>query len=242
MAASVIVISDLHLGDVRNSLEFEKSRLSALGEFLKKENPSLVLNLGDTVSREEFLRPGTCGMDYFEYYMRWRNSSGLSFAECAIAREEPFFEKFFGQDMDSFRAISEDCGVITLAPFGDFDHTFRPEQLDFLEERLHSFCGRYILIGTHVPFKGACSRFPGEGIFLTDNPELDRILAAAKQQIFWAGGHFHWQMEAVDANRRFCPFIGGRFRFDSIEGKESYLRRIDFYSDKAVISDLTGNF
>ena len=90
----ILFISDLHLCDKRNSIAFEKRRMSKLAEFIGSCGCDLVVNLGDAVSRREFLRlEFSCEADGFDYYLAWRNTLSVPFIECAIDREFDFFEK-----------------------------------------------------------------------------------------------------------------------------------------------------
>ena len=90
----ILFISDLHLCDTRNSVSFEKRRMSKLAEFISSCGCDLVVNLGDAVSRKEFLRPEfSCEADGFDYYLAWRKQFTIPFIECAIDREFDFFEK-----------------------------------------------------------------------------------------------------------------------------------------------------
>ncbi len=231
----VIVMSDLHLGDRRKSGEFEAKQLEDLKNTLLRNQPRLVLNLGDTVSREEFLRDGTDSQKEFQRYIEWRDSLNLPFAECAIEREEGFFAEIFHQEPQSSWQLSDDFMVITLAPYEANDHRFSKEKINYLRETLNNFSGKNVLIGTHVPWEGACSRPAGEGIYLEKEPELMDILENCGKKIYWTGGHFHYPPEPIDMSANPCAFMGGCFAFD--DSKKSYLRKIVFDKD-IEITDL----
>ena len=98
----ILILSDLHLGDIRNSAAFEKRRLNKLSELIRNSGAGLVLNLGDTVSRKEFLRPeiGDSRSGYRDYLI-WRNSLAVPFAECAVNRLS-----FFQSDFCCFHLVS----------------------------------------------------------------------------------------------------------------------------------------
>ena len=88
----ILLISDLHLCDTRNSEAFEQLRMVKLADFIRSCGADMVLNIGDTVSRKEFLRPVfDTEADGFDYYLQWRSQFDIPFVECAVAREFDFF-------------------------------------------------------------------------------------------------------------------------------------------------------
>ena len=52
----LLLISDLHLCDIRVPVEMEKRRLDGLAEYIKNSGADMVLNLGDTVSKNALLQ------------------------------------------------------------------------------------------------------------------------------------------------------------------------------------------
>lgn len=223
----ILFISDLHLCDKRNSIAFEKRRMSKLAEFIGSCGCDLVVNLGDAVSRREFLRPEfSCEAEGFDYYLAWRNTLSVPFIECAIDREFAFFEAKTGQKPDSFREVSPDLSIITVAPKEANDHRFTGEQLDFLENALASCRTPAVVIASHVPYPGSCSRAVAPGIFLEIPERLRELLENSPRRIYWAGGHFHWAEEPVAHFGSLAAFHGGRFSFESLES-DGYLRMLE---------------
>lgn len=224
----ILILSDLHLGDIRNSAAFEKRRLNKLSELIRNSGAGLVLNLGDTVSRKEFLRPeiGDSRSGYRDYLI-WRNSLAVPFAECAVNRELPFFRETLGQEPDSIHTASPEMTIITMDPEKNCDHTFTDKQLDFLIAAIRSSSAPRILIATHVPYPGSCSRPAGDGIFLEIPDILRQAVEESERSIYWCGGHFHWRQEEPVRLGSLTAFHGGRFPFESVPEQSGWLRSID---------------
>ena len=119
----ILIISDLHLCDTRNDREFDLNRLEKLADFIRTGKPDAVLNLGDTVSRREFLRA-----DYvseaaaFPEYLNWRKQFSIPFVECAITRELEFFSSLVGAEADSIQVFQDDTAILTLTPRKEAGH------------------------------------------------------------------------------------------------------------------------
>ncbi|MBR2345933.1 MAG: hypothetical protein IKA71_09160 [Lentisphaeria bacterium] len=226
----ILLLSDLHLCDIRNSREFEYRRMDKLADFIKNSGAGMVLNLGDAVSRKEFLREEFADESAgFDYYLQWRKQFDIPFTECAVAREFGFFAEKVGQQPDSFRQIDDFMSLITVAPQEAFDHNFTLDQLDFLEQAVSGCRTPKLLIASHVPYPGSCSRGIAPGIFL-DIPERLRMLVEESElDIFWGGGHFHWDAEPAGKFGSLTAFYGGRFSNENGK-KNGYLRSIDTVS------------
>lgn len=230
----ILVISDLHLCDTRNSADFEARRLEKLAEFIRSCAPDAVLNLGDTVSRSAFLRPEfSSEAEGFRVYLEWRSRFDIPFAECGITRELGFFSSLFGVEPDNVLDLPPEAAIITLLPREGAGHRLFPEQLAFLDSALER-CrreGKSVVIGTHVPYPGSCSRHPGPGIFLEVPPELHEKLTSFPRSVWWCGGHFHWEYEPPSVFGSLTVCIGARFRFEA-KNDTTYLRLLDTASGK----------
>jgi hypothetical protein len=201
--------------------------MEKLAEFIKNCGAGMVLNLGDGVSRKEFLREEFADESAgFDYYLQWRKQFSIPFVECAVAREFGFFAQKMNQEPYSFCKIDEFMSLITVAPKEAFDHNFTSEQLDFLERAISGCRTPKLLIASHVPYPGSCSRTIAPGIFL-DIPERLRILVEESDlDIYWGGGHFHWDAEPSQKFGSLTAFYGGRFGTED-GSKDGYLREID---------------
>ena len=236
----ILIISDLHLCDKRNSVEFEQNRMLKLADFIRSSGVGAVLDLGDAVSRKELLRDNFAdGIEAMKYYLDWRSQFTIPFIECAVAREFEFFEKLTGQKPDSFHTFSN-MSVITLAPKEANDHRLTTEQLDFLISALKKADTPNILIASHVPYPGSCSREIAPGIFLEVSQELKDAVEKSDENIFWCGGHFHWQEEPPAKFGSLTAFYGGRFCFENSPERNGYLRAID--TDTGEISTILPSF
>ena len=221
----ILVISDLHTCDNRFSRDYEQTRLRRLAEVIRSCGAGMVLNLGDTVSRKELLRPDiACEADGYRKYMQWRSQFDIPFVECAVAREFSFFAEIVGQEPDSFREVDEYMSIITIAPQEAFDHRLTGEQLSFLTECISGCRTPNLLIASHVPYPGSCSREIEPGIFLEIPENLRKLVEESERKVLWGGGHFHWPPEPVRQFGSLTAFYGGRF---ASSGKAGYLRMID---------------
>ena len=226
----LLIFSDIHLCDKRNGIEYERRRMAMLAEWILSSGTDAVLNLGDTVSRREWLRPEYASeAEGYDQYLRWRGQFTIPFVECAVDREFGFFAEELGQEPDSFRVLDQYLSIVTVAPKEAYDHRFTPEQLDFLEESVRGCPTPKVLIASHVPYPGSCSRPIAPGIFLEIPERLRRMVEESSKDVYWCGGHFHWQEEPPQKFGSLTAFYGARFGFEH-QGKLGYLRMLDTVS------------
>ena len=226
---SILFFSDLHLCDSRNSAAFEEEQLKRLAEFIRKRSFELVVNLGDTVSRDGCLRE--CLKPYraelFDKYLNWRKALGVPFLECGIYRERPFFQAIFGQPMDFAYKWLDGVMVITFCPESPNDHVATDEQWQWFENALTEAEGMPVVICTHVPYPGSCSRAVEPGIFMDVPEAIQCRLESFPSPVYWASGHFHWKLEPPVVTGSLTSFMGGKFFFESSAKKETYFRTFD---------------
>ncbi len=223
----ILIFSDLHLCDTRNSREYEENRRKMLAGYIRSCGAGAVVNLGDTVSRREFLREEfSCEAEGFDLYLKWREQFDVPFIECSVAREFDFFAAKLKQEMDSCRQIDEYMSVITTAPKFENDHTFSDAQIDFLIGAVKNCGTPGVLIASHVPYPGSCSRAVAPGIFLNIPEELRCAVEMSDKKVLWCGGHFHWQEEEPRQFGSLTAFYGGRFNFENRD-QISYMRMVD---------------
>lgn len=229
----ILIISDLHLCDIRNGIVFEKKRLEKLADLILSTGVTMVLNLGDVISRKEYLRPEIQSLeDGFWYYRAWRDRLGIPFVECAVEREFSFFTEILGQEPDFICDALPNMRVVAMAPKEASDHRFTEEQIDFLENALRESDFDRILIGTHVPYPGSCSRVAKAGIYLEIPERLRVLMEESERQIYWCGGHFHWHLDPPRQLGSLTAFYGGRFCFENQPEKAGWLRSIDAETGK----------
>ena len=222
----ILFITDLHLCDARNSPEFEVRRLEKLADLIRSGGYRMVFNLGDTVSRRNLLRPGFADEEAgFAVYLQWRAQFDIPFVDCAVSRELGFFAKLLGREPDSIREFG-DVTTVTVTPLLGVDHEFTSEQVDFLLDAVKHFRTPYLIIGSHVPYPGSCSRPIAPGIYLDIPESLSEALERAEHPVFWAGGHFHWPEEDPRRFGALTVFCGGRFNAEG-GNKSGYLRTFD---------------
>lgn len=236
----ILIISDVHFCDNRNSAEYENRRKVLLAQFIRDCGADAVLNLGDTVSRKDYLRP-EFPSEYIGYdnYLEWRKQFDIPFIECAVGRELGFFAERVGQEPDSFHQMDEYMSIITATPREAGDHNFIPEQIDFMERCIKNCPTPRILIATHVPYPGSCSRGIAPGIFLEIPERLRQLVEESDKQIYWCGGHFHWQEEPPRQFGSLTAFYAARFDFEPRK-KPGYLRMIDTVSGE--LTTVLSNF
>ena len=226
---SILFFSDLHLGDFRSSREFELERLKRLSKFIRDGKYDLVVNLGDTVSRDgclhEWLKPYRA--ELFGEYLSWRKALGVPFLECGIYRERPFFEMLFGQTMDYAYKGMGGVTVITFCPESPNDHVATEAQWQWFSKTLDEAEDAPVVICTHVPYPGSCSRPVEPGIFMDVPEHIQRRLEAFPTPVYWASGHFHWALEPPVVTGSLTSFMGGKFYFETSQKHETYFRTFD---------------
>ena len=207
----ILIISDLHLGDRRHSDMSDAERLEKLGEVIRSTGAGAILNLGDTVSRKPLLLDEYATLEEgFGYYLQWRKSFGIPFAECAISRELGFFSKIMEQEADQLFDLDPGSAIITLLQQGE--RQFSQEQEEFIKSALDRCQGKTVIIGTHLPFPGSCSR--KQDVFLKVSDVLRKKLESFPGRIIWCGGHFHWDQEPPEVTGSLTALYPSRFRIE----------------------------
>ena len=225
--SKILYISDLHLFDKRNLPGRDERLLSSLAELIKANHYKAVVNLGDTISRKEFLPDDADTIHAFKEYINWRDSLNVPFRECAIFRERPFFKTLFAQEEDSIWNGIAGASILTFSPLHEDDHQATDGQWRWLSEQIDAAGENVLLINSHVPYPGSCSRPVTPGIFLPVPEAIQRQLETRSMPVFWAGGHFHWNEEPPMVKGSLTAFMGGRFLIDSEPRKTTYLRELD---------------
>ena len=222
----ILFLSDLHFCDYRNSVAYEARRNRRLAEFIRGGHFDLVVNLGDTVSRSGVLRADLepHRRELFDGYLAWRAPLGVPFLECALAREKDFFQDLYGQPMDyAYQGIPGFTAIAFDPAGGDLRGT--AEQWHWLEERLAASEGTPVLINTHVPYPGNCSRPIKPGTYIDVPEAVQRRVENFPSRVFWASGHFHWELEEPVVKGSLTAFMGACFRFETESADyDSYLR------------------
>ena len=224
----ILVISDLHLCDRRHYDMPDGERLEKLGTFIRQSGTGAVLNLGDTVSRTPLLLDCYPTLEAgFEEYLKWRKSLGIPFAECAIKRELGFFSRIMGQEADQLFELDQNSAIITLLQ--QLPCRLALEQEEFVINALEKCHGKTVIIGTHQPFQGSCSR---EGdVFLKITDGFKNKLENFPGKIIWCGGHFHWNKEEPTVTGSLTALYPSRFRIKE-NGDYTYTTLIDTVTGK----------
>ena len=229
----ILVISDLHLSDRRHYDITDEERLRKLADFIRESGTEAVLNLGDTVSRKPLLLDEFATVEEgFAYYLKWRKTLGIPFAECAIHRELGFFSRLMGQEADHFFNLDQHSAVITLLQ--RCEYTFTPEQEQFIADSLDRSLGKTVVIGSHVPYQGSCSR--DKDVFLRVTAHLREKMENFPGKVIWCGGHFHWDHEPPTVTGSLTALYPSRFRIKE-RNDYTYTTTID-----TVTGELTANF
>ena len=236
----ILFISDLHLADTRNRPGRDKSLLAELASLIRRRGCSAVVNLGDTVSREDFRPEGVNGRETFQEYLCWRDTLGIPFRECSIFRERAFFRSLFNQAEDSTWTGLPGVAVLTFSPNHEDDHTATADQWEWISREVSKTHDRIAVIASHVPYPGTCSRPITPGIYLPVPDTLRRQLESRELPVFWAAGHFHWAEEPPAVFGSLTAFMGGRILIDSMPEKTTYLRELDL--DTLTITTLKAPF
>ena len=226
--STILFISDIHLCDNRNYRAFEERRLERLAAWIRQSQFDLVINLGDTVSRDGCLRDELTPYrrELFEEYLSWRKALGIPFLECGLRREHPFFEEIYEQPLNCVNRSLPGVTAFALTP-NSGDHIFTDQQWQWLENELTKSESTTVVIGTHVPYPNSCSRPAAVCCYLKVPVTIHHRLETFPSPVFWAGGHFHWEIEPPVSFGSLTAFMGGRFSFESEPQKKTYLRLLD---------------
>ncbi len=226
---TILFISDLHLCDSRNSRSFELSRLERLAAWIRQNRFDLVINLGDTVSRDGCLREELIPYrrELFEEYLAWRQTLGVPVLECGLHREHPFFEEIYGQSINCVYRNLPGVTAFALTPVGAGDHILTDQQWRWFENELAKSEATTVVIGAHIPYPNSCSRPTSECCYMKVPNTIRHRLETFPSPVFWAGGHFHWAIEPPVVFGSLTTFMGARFGFESEPQKKTYLRILD---------------
>lgn len=227
--ATILFISDLHLCDSRNSRIFELNRLERLADWIRLNKFDLVINLGDTVSREGCLREELTPYrrKLFEEYLVWRKTLGAPVLECGLHREHPFFEEIYEQPMNCVYRSLPGVTAFAMTPAGAGDHILTDQQWQWFKNELAKSEATIVVIGAHIPYPNSCSRPASECCYLKVPSSIHHRLETFPSPVFCAGGHFHWAIEPPVTFGSLTAFMGARFSFESEPLKKTYLRVLD---------------
>lgn len=229
----LLVISDLHLCDVRNHAGRDETCFEKLALFIKEKQVDAVMNLGDTVSRHPLLDSKYRSIpEAYQVYLKWKAQFAIPFAECAIPREKDFFEELMGVPTDAFIEL-EDMLLVTMMPESGNGYALSETQQEFLLQALEKGKGKTVVIGTHIPYPRSCSRTVAPGIFLDIPEELHRKLVAFPGRVVWCGGHFHWEQEPPRVEGALTALFASRIRIDTRDDT-TYTSMIDSETGKVT--------
>ena len=223
---AILFISDIHLCDKRNSRAFELRRLKRLADWIRESQFEMVINLGDTVSRDSCLREGLSPyrQELFEEYLSWRKTLGIPVLECGLHREFSFFQQLYGQSTSYVHRGVPGITAFAISPDGPADNILSPKQLQWFEEELDKSESTSVVVGTHIPYSNSCSRPINECCYVKIPDALHRRLENFPKPVFWAGGHYHWRIEPPVQSGSLWAFMGGRFSFEAEPQKKTYFR------------------
>jgi len=229
----LLTFSDLHLGDYRNTPEYEKCQLECIRELAAKIKPDLLINVGDTVSKDAYLRDSNERMNYWEQYVNFKRSFCCPVIETCLARERTFFADLFNTECE-FSLIENDIGFISFDPLEYDDHSMVPEQIQWLTTEIKKLAGKTIVFTSHVPIaQTTLTREVREGMYLTQSDLIKELAAEYADFAIFLAGHFHVPPELPRSNERELMLMAGCFAFCLAENHSTYLRIIDI-SDRNI--------
>jgi hypothetical protein len=223
----ILSFADLHLGDSRCTPEYDLYKLNCLQKLTDDAKPDILINIGDTVSKESSLRDLKMQMDYWQQYLNFKKKLLTPIVETCISRERSLFQSLFESECD-FSFIKDDIGFISFDPLEEDDHTMTLQQMEWIETTIKSMKSKMLLLISHVPIAQTTrTREVMPDIFLTQSDTLKNLTATYATSALFLGGHFHTSPEPPIAESKNTLAMGGCFGFSIEEKEKSYFRMID---------------
>lgn len=234
----IAAISDIHIGDARRSEEFEENKLEILRDELNLMQADIILNVGDTVSLDKYLRKDATVEKYWQKYLKFKNSIKSRILEVCLNRELSFFTDIFNTGNYHYSLIENDILFISLSPEYDHDHTLSEKQLVWLENEIKSNKGKIMFFLSHVPIEQSTDRLPGKEIYLTDSKIIKDWAADFARFSVFAGGHFH-KIPPPKLERNYIMMMAGFI--DTLKSSENnmHIRQINLEDDFIEISTIS---
>lgn len=222
----LFTFADLHLGDHRTSPEYDERKLGSLTELVSKIKPDFVVNIGDTVSKDKYLRDLDDKMNYWKRYVDFKYDLSAPVLETCLARERDFFSDMLKTECE-YSLIKDGIGFISFDPLGLGDHAMTPWQIQWFTKEIEKLSGRPIVLMSHVPIAQTTRRRKVEPIvYLTQSELIKNLTRKHAEFAIFLGGHFHTPAEPPRKEEKELMLMAGCFSFES-EENSTYFRVIE---------------
>jgi predicted phosphodiesterase len=231
----ILAFADLHLGDHRNSLKFDTLKLDKLAKLTQIVNPNCLVNIGDTVSKDEYSRNLPDKMKYWNQYIKFRKSLPYPVLETCLARERDFFPNIFQTECE-YSIVMDNVAFISFDPINDGDHDMTPEQIEWLTKEIKKHAGRTMVMMSHVPIaQTTLKREIAPCVYLTESEMIKKLLAKNAKFAICLGGHFHTPPEPPRQDGNILMMMAGCCAFEHPESRSSYYSIIDIKENNIAI-------
>ena len=167
---------------------------------------------------------------------KWRIALKIPFRD--VHNRAPFFDLFLNRRRILLEGIP---GFVRfyLSPDDEMTMNFHRRQLNCSVKSWPITDGT-VLIGSHVPYPGSCTRPIAPGIYLEIPEDIQRLLENHSAPVFWVGGHFHWNNDPPLVRGSLTALMGARFAFEGDHERTTYVRELRLEdSSIRTITDLT---
>lgn len=234
----IAAISDIHIGDARRTEEFEEQKLEILSDELNLMRADIILNVGDSVSLEKYLRKNTATEKCWQKYLKFKDSIKSRILEVCLNREIPFFADIFKTENYYYSMIENNVLFISISPEYDNDHTLSEKQLAWLENKIKSNKGKIMFFLSHVPVEQSTDRLPGKEIYLTDSKIIKDWAAGLARFSVFSGGHFH-KIPPPKLEKNYIMMMAGFIDALSSPANSMHIRQINLEDDFIEIDTIT---
>ena len=234
----IAAISDIHIGDARRNEEFEEQKLKILSDELNLMQADIILNVGDSVSLEKYLRKNTTTEKCWQRYLKLKSGIKSKILEVCLNREIPFFTDIFKTENYYYSLIENNVLFISISPECDNDHTLFEKQLAWLENEIKSNKGKIMFFLSHVPVEQSTDRLPGKEIYLTDSKVIKDWAACFARFSVFAGGHFH-KIPPPKFERNYIMMMAGFIDALTSSANSMHIREINLEDDFIEINTIT---
>ena len=207
----LLTFADLHLGARKSSTAADIAALTDLQALIAAAKPDIVINCGDTVSKDSSLRDLSKKMDYWEQYKEFTASLACPVIETCLARERTLFSKIFNTEAE-YVVVKDDVALISFNPLKHGDHTMTPEQLEWFSATVEQLAGKVMIFISHVPVaQTTVTRQVVPGMYLTQSEWLKQLAQTHAKYAVFIGGHFHSPPELPRAAANILMLMAGCF-------------------------------
>ncbi len=238
----LLTFADLHFGARKSSATADAVALTDLQAMVEAVKPDIVINCGDTVSKDKSLRDLSKKMVHWEQYKEFTASLPCPVIETCLARERSFFTKIFNTDAE-YIMVKDDFAFISFDPLEHGDHNMTPEQLEWFSSTVKQLAGKIMILISHVPIaQTTVTRQVVPGMYLTQSDWIKQLVQTHAKYAVFIAGHFHSPPELPREEDNLLMLMAGCFspnRASSMSsaslGNRPYFRTIELKEQSITI-------